>query len=175
MKVLDLGCGIGLTPQKLDLPSAWQITGLDVSYSLVAKAHVDFPDRSFVCAAAEYLPFPDGCFDRVVSNVALPYTDIPKTVAEAYRILIPDGIFLASLHHAGFTLGELRKALPNPKASLYRVWVLVNGIIFHIFGRALGESFQTERGIRIALRHANFVNVVFRHDSKRWFVEARKR
>ena len=48
----------------------------------------------------------------------------------------------------------------------------MNGIIFHLFGLTFGESFQTERGIRIAFRRANFVDVSFRRDSKRWFAEA---
>jgi ubiquinone/menaquinone biosynthesis C-methylase UbiE len=113
-------------------------------------------------------------FDRAISNVALPYTNISKSLAEIYRVLAPGGTLLASLHPLGFTLSEFRKALPKPKATLYRVWVLANGTLFHIAGRNLGEAFQTERGIRIALQRANFANVSFRHDPKRWLVEATK-
>jgi len=54
----------------------------------------------------------------------------------------------------------------------FRVWN--NGIVFHVTGRNFGEAFQTERGIRIALQRANFAGVSFRHDSRRWFVEATK-
>src|ERR1035437_9116879 len=174
MRVLDLGCGDGLTPQKLGLPPSWQIIGLDVNYAAVSKAHINFPHRAFVCSTAEKLPFRDSSFDRVISNVALPYMDIAKALAEAYRVLAPGGTLLASLHPLSFTLAEFRKALPKPKAALYRVWVLANGIVLHIAGRCFGEAFQTERGIRIALQRANFADVSFRHDVKRWFVEAAK-
>jgi len=174
MRVLDLGCGDGLTPHKLSLPSSWQIIGLDVKFAALSKAHINFPHRAFVCSAAERLPFPASSFDRVISNVALPYMDIPKALTEIYRVLAPGGTLLASLHPLSFTLAELRKALPKPKAALYRVWVLSNGIVFHVAGRNFGEAFQTERGIRIALQRANFAGVSFRHDSKRWFVEASK-
>ena len=110
-----------LTPQKLSLPPSWQIVGLDVKYAAVSKAHIDYPHRAFICSAAEKLPFPVSSFDRVISNVALPYMDIAKTLAEVYRVLAPGGTLLASLHPLSFTLAELREALLKPKASLYRV------------------------------------------------------
>jgi SAM-dependent methyltransferase len=174
MRVLDLGCGVGLTPQKLGLPSDWQFIGLDVAFKSVSEAHLNFRHRPFVCAAAEHMPFRDSSFDQVISNVALPYTNIPKALAESYRVLVPGGVFIASLHHAGFTLAELRHALPRPQAVLFRLWVILNGIVFHLSGRTFGESFQTERGIRIALRRAHFADVRLRRDAKRWFVEAAK-
>jgi ubiquinone/menaquinone biosynthesis C-methylase UbiE len=99
---------------------------------------------------------------------------IPKALAEIYRVLAPGGTMLASLHPVSFTLSELRNVVTKPRAAFYRVWVLANGVIFHVAGHNFGESFQTERGIRIALRRANFAGVSFRHDSKRWFVEATK-
>jgi len=174
MRVLDLGCGVGLTPQKLSLPPDWQFIGLDIGFRSVSEAHLNFRHREFVCAAAEHMPFSDLSFDRVISNVALPYMNIPETLAESYRVLIPGGMFVASIHPAGFTIAELWHALPHPQAALYRLWVLINGIIFHLSGRTLGESFQTERGIRIALQRAHFADVRFRRDPKHWFVEATK-
>jgi SAM-dependent methyltransferase len=172
MRVLDLGCGKGLTPQKLSFPAAGQIIGLDISYVALSEAHRNFPHRVFVCSEGERLPFPASTFDCVISNLAIPYMDIARTLAEVYRVLLPGGMLLASLHPLSFTLGELRDTLPKPKLALRRVWVLANGILFHAAGRSFGESFQTERGVRIALQRANFGGVSFRHDSKRWFVEA---
>jgi ubiquinone/menaquinone biosynthesis C-methylase UbiE len=122
----------------------------------------------------ERLPFPASTFNRVVSNVALPYMNLAKALAETCRVLVPGRTLLASLHPVSFTLAELPSALPKPKASFYRVWVLANGLMLHVAGRNLGEAFQTERGIRIALQHANFADISFFHDSKRWFVEAIK-
>jgi len=174
MKVLDLGCGAGLTPEKLSLPTSWEFIGLDDNYAAVCKAHLNFPHRAFVCAAGEALPFPAASFGRVIANVALPYMDIAKALAETNRVLVPGGTLLASLHPSAFTVAEFRRALPQPKPALYRLIVLANGIVFHVAGRNFGEAFQTERGIRIALRRADFADVSFQHDSKRWFVEATK-
>ncbi len=174
MRVLDLGCGAGLTPQKLNLPADWEIVGVDTSYQALRKARESFPNRSFICAKAESLPFRGSQFECVISNVALPYTNIPNSLAEANRVLAVGGTLLASLHNVRFTLAELRQALPRLRASVYRAWVLLNGIIFHLFGRVFGESFQTERGMRLALKRAGFAGVAFRNDPKRWFVEAMK-
>jgi ubiquinone/menaquinone biosynthesis C-methylase UbiE len=174
MRVLDLGCGEGLTPGKLSLPASWQIIGVDRERSRVSKAHHRFPDRVFVCSVGERLPFADEIFDRVISNVALPYMRIPKALAEIYRVLAPGGTLLASLHPVSFTLSELRSVQPKLKPAFGRVLVLANGIVFHVAGRNFGEAFQTERGITIALKRARFENFTFRHDSKRWFVEANK-
>jgi ubiquinone/menaquinone biosynthesis C-methylase UbiE len=174
MRVLDLGCGDGLTPDKLGLPSDWQIIGIDVKPAAVSKARSNFPHRAFVCSAAEKLPFKASSFDRVISNIALPYTDIPRSLAEIYRVLAPGGTLLASLHSLKFTLEDIRRALPKPQLALYRTLVLANGFVFHFTGRSLGETFQTERGIRTALQRANFSGISFRTDPKRWFVEATK-
>jgi SAM-dependent methyltransferase len=174
MRVLDLGCGDGLTPTKLNLPLNWQIIGVDIKLASVAKAHASFPHRAFVCSKAEKLPFQAASFDRVISNVALPYMNIRKALAEIYRVLAPGGTLLASLHPLSFTLADLRKGFPRPTVVLNRSTVLANGLLFHIAGLNLRESFQTERGIRIAMRRANFAAVLFRRDSKRWFVEAAK-
>jgi ubiquinone/menaquinone biosynthesis C-methylase UbiE len=174
MRVLDLGCGNGLTPQKLGLDSSWEIVGLDIDFAAVSQAHRRFPQRTFVRSEGARLPFPAASFDQVISNVALPYMDIPRTLEEIWRVLLPGGRVLASLHPMRFTLAEMRNAFPVPRALLYRSWVLANGFIFHIAGRNFGEAFQTERGIRIALRRANFTEISLWHDSKRWFVGATK-
>ena len=175
MRVLDLGCGDGVTPQKLNLPADWLIIGLDIKYWVAAKAQVNFPDRTFVCATAEKMPFPAASFDRVICNVGLPYMNIARALAEIYRVLVPGGTLLASLHPLSLTLAELRRmCLQRPQAAPYRLWVLAIGIVFHMVGRNLGESFQTERGIRMALGRANFAAVSLRRDSKRWFVECVK-
>jgi ubiquinone/menaquinone biosynthesis C-methylase UbiE len=174
MWVLDLGCGEGLTPGKLNLPSDWTVIGIDNKHQSLAKAHGNFPNRPFIRGAAENLPFRDRTFDRVIANVSLPYMNIPRALAEISRILVPGGLLLASLHPLGFATTSLRRALPNPKNTLYRCFVLANGAMFHVLGRNFSESFQTERGISIALRRANFTAISFHHDTMRWFVEATK-
>src|SRR6185312_15482945 len=84
-----------------------------------------------------------------------------------------------SLHPPRFTLSELRQAFPNPTATLYRLYVLMTGVLFHLTGLAPNESFQTKRGMRIALRRAGFyiTDMRFERGEKqkhRFIVEAMK-
>lgn len=63
---------------------------------------------SFIQANEEDLPFQDNSFDLAVSNLHMHWVnDLPAALKEAYRVLKPDGAFLASFL-GGKTLEELR-------------------------------------------------------------------
>lgn len=155
------------------------VIGVDIDLPSLGVASEQYPQRRFLCCRAESLPFSDCSFERVVSAVAMPYTNIPVALAEIRRVLIPGGSLFMSVHNLRFTLQELRNALPRPKASLYRLYVLANGLIFHASGSVIGfpngrvESFQTIRGLRLALERAGFVNLVVSRPEGRLLVEAR--
>ena len=110
--------------------------------------------------------------------------NIQKALAEIHRVLVPGGSISLSLHLPGFTLAELRHhAIPNAKATLFRLYVMANGVWFHCSGRTLGflgkaESFQTERGMKIALTRARFSHLCFTRvrgtTGEEFLVEARK-
>ena len=121
-----------------------QIIGIDLQQNRVHAARLKYSARGwhYLCARGEEIPLADGSVDGVFCNVALPYMHIPRTLAEVHRVLVPGGWLKASLHTLSFTWNELRKALPQPKASLFRAFVLLNGIFLAFFrGRDLfGES-----------------------------------
>jgi len=89
---------------------------------------------------------------RVVSSVALPYTQIPAALAEIRRVLRPEGTLFMSLHHLGITLKELRAAFPRPAVRAFRLYVIANGLFLHLPGRTVKfpnggvESFQNKKG-----------------------------
>ena len=178
VRVLDVGCGFGNPPVRAAVQEGDTVIGLDIRAESLKVARTRYPDRQFLCGRAEQLPFVDGSFDRVVSSVSLPYTDIPSALAETRRVLAQAGSVFMALHTWRFTLQELRTALPRPTASIFRIYVLLNGLLFHLTGRTLKfangrtESFQTKRGIRLALNRAGFTNVVFRSPDGRLIVEA---
>jgi len=97
-RVLDLGCGAGGSPVRSDFSPDDDVTGVDIDEARLALARQRFPRRAFRCAHGESLPFPDASFDRVVSNVALPYMDIPRTLAEVRRVLKPGGSVMFSVN-----------------------------------------------------------------------------
>jgi ubiquinone/menaquinone biosynthesis C-methylase UbiE len=179
--VLDLGCGTGLTPQKLGLPEEWQIVGIDVHEDSLQTARKIFPSRAFVRGDAESLPFADESFWRVISNVAVPYMDIPVALAEMYRVLQPGCEIVISTHSAAFTFRELEHDFLRPAAMLYRLYVLLNGVYFHLTGKLIRfsaariESFQTRGAIKRALERQGFSEVSFRFDGCRHIVEAKKK
>jgi len=169
MRVLDLGCGSGRDLAVWGINAADVITGLDIDRSSLELAKVRFPNRTYVLGAGECLPFEEASFERVISAVAVPYMNIGRSLAEMYRILVPGGHVSLSLHLPGFTLSELlHQALPKPIPTLFRLYVMANGVLFHCAGITAGflrgktESFQTERGMRIALDRAGFINPSFR-------------
>jgi ubiquinone/menaquinone biosynthesis C-methylase UbiE len=168
MRVLDLGCGAGRDLASWGVTTSDEVTGLDIDHGRVAIAQLRFPNRTYLQGAGECLPFEDESFDRVISALALPYMNIQKTIAEIYRVLVDGGGVSLSLHLPSVTLTELlRNAIPKPVPTVFRLYVLLNGLLFHGTGRNVGfmggrtESFQTERGIRVALNRAGFVNPSF--------------
>jgi ubiquinone/menaquinone biosynthesis C-methylase UbiE len=176
--VLDLGCGAGGPPVRSDFSPDDDVTGVDIDEQRLVVARQRFPQRNFHCARGESLPFPDASFDRAVSSVALPYMDIPKTLAEVRRVLKPGGSVMFSVHPLRFTLGEFRKAVPHPMATGFRLFVVANGFYFHLTGRILriagkAESFQTRRGLRLALARAGFGSIAFTRPEGRLIVEAK--
>ncbi len=71
-----------------------------------------------VAADAEFLPFANGIFDLIFSNLDLHWTnDLPGSLAQIRRALKPDGLFLGTIF-GGETLHELRDALMTAELEL---------------------------------------------------------
>ena len=184
MRVLDLGCGPGRDLTLWGVSASDKVIGLDVDEAALVFARERFPTRTFLCGAGESLPFPDETYDSVVCSLALPYMKIEQALTEIHRVLVPDGRLVISYHRPRFTFGELlHHAFPRPKATLFRLYVIANGAWFHCSGRTFGllrrtESFQTERGMKIALKRAGFNRFGFSQvHGPKWemfLVEARK-
>lgn len=169
MRILDLGCGWGQDLASWGVTALDEVTGIDIDETRLAAARKQFPNRTFLYGAGEKLPFENARFDRVISCVALPYMNIPRALREVRRVLVPNGSLSLSLHLPSFTFSELRQhAFPRPIPTIFRLYVMANGMLFHCTGQTIGffnrrtESFQTERGMKIALHHAGFVDPSFR-------------
>ena len=71
-----------------------------------------------LAAEADALPFGEGKFDLIVSNMSLHWVnDLPGALIQIRRALKPDGLFLASVAGGG-TLGELRGALLEAETEI---------------------------------------------------------
>jgi len=97
--VLDVGCGPQARPS---YAGGEPFVGID---PLVGRQPRDF---AFVKGVAEYLPFADGAFDRVLFATSLDHVLSPeRTLAEARRVTRPGGAVVV-------WLGEL---VPPPSAA----------------------------------------------------------
>jgi ubiquinone/menaquinone biosynthesis C-methylase UbiE len=155
--------------------------GLDISLPRLREAATLYKSRGwhYLCASGAEIPLRDASVDGVLCNVALPYMNIPRALAELHRVLVPGGWLWASIHVPSFSLAEWRSSFPRPQQTMFRTYVLLNGVVFHCTGApvSLGkkcESFQTKRGMRLALTRAGFTDLIFERDEKRFWCKARK-
>jgi hypothetical protein len=134
------------------------------------------PEAHFARAPAENLPFPDGMFDAVISGVAIPLMDIPRVFLEAARVSTDSAQFEFTYHPLQLVWRYFVRSVirGHPKAAIFYAYALVNGVFFFATGRVFPffyngrfESFQTVRGLRIALNRAGFVIVRTRRGSWR--------
>jgi malonyl-ACP O-methyltransferase BioC len=106
--VLELGCRDGRLSDRLASAELFARTEISERMARAAMARAPLPTA---VADEELLPFADGSFDLVVSNLSLHWVnDLPGALAQIHRALRPDGLLLASLF-GGETLTELRQSL----------------------------------------------------------------
>ena len=96
--VLELGCGTGNDAARL-AAEGYAVTAVDLSGEAIGRARARFgPLATFLVAdVTRPLPFPDGAFDAVMSNVAVHMfrDDVTRAVfAQVGRLVRPDGLFV---------------------------------------------------------------------------------
>jgi len=97
-RVLDIGTGAGHTALAFALRVA-KVMASDITDAMLAEANKLAAARGLVNfrtarARAEDLPFPDMSFDLVTCRLAAHhFEDVAAFVAEAARVLMPDGVF----------------------------------------------------------------------------------
>jgi len=93
LKALDLCCGQGNVAEALT-GRGCRVVGVDFSPVMLALAQRRVPNATFVEADAQRLPFDDGEFDVVVSNLGVCHVpDQPRALSEVRRVLRPRGRF----------------------------------------------------------------------------------
>ncbi|HTI86950.1 MAG TPA: methyltransferase domain-containing protein [Alphaproteobacteria bacterium] len=109
-RALELGSRDGRLRDRVTVAGELYVR-TDLSERMARAAQTRNPGPLTVVADEELLPFAEGSFDLVVSNLSLHWVnDLPGALAQIRRVLRPDGLLLASLF-GGETLIELRQAL----------------------------------------------------------------
>ena len=107
-RALDVGCGPGaLTTALAGRLGAANVVAVDPSEPFVAACRARVPRADVRTATAEALPFADGAFDAVASQLVVNFiADAPAGVAEMARVTAPGGIVAACVwdYAEGMTL-----------------------------------------------------------------------
>jgi len=167
--ILDLGCGIGQTLISCELKPETFACGVDINAESLAFGKELSPHICFVCARGERLPFHDRSFEVVISRVSLPVMHIPSALREIARVLKPGGYVWFTLHPFAMSREKIIGAIRSMdlKSFVYQIYILINGICFHLTGRQFRfpfkqkrcESFQTIGGVTRAMHRAGFEQV----------------
>jgi arsenite methyltransferase len=96
--VLDVGCGVGVTPTYMAKRYGTRVVGVDLCAKMIERSEERasrerVADRvDFRVADAQELPFDDGLFDAVITeSVAALTADQPRAINEFARVTKPGG------------------------------------------------------------------------------------
>ncbi len=93
-RVLDIGTGTGVLPRNMYRYGA-HFVGVDIAAHQIEQAKElaakEKMDIRFLCAPAEQLAFPDGCFDAVTACQCFTYFDHAALAPRLHRLLQKDG------------------------------------------------------------------------------------
>jgi ubiquinone/menaquinone biosynthesis C-methylase UbiE len=98
-KVLDLGCGTGLTTTKA-LAARFRVTGVDISEKHIEIARAKLPQATFIQADMTELTFAPDSFDGIVAFYSLfhlPREEQKILLPQITSWLRPGGFFVATL------------------------------------------------------------------------------
>lgn len=111
---LELGSRRGLLAEAMEAGGrVGRLVSADMAAGMVRGAGLA------VVADEELLPFCDGRFDAIFSNLSLHWVnDLPGALIQARRALKSDGLFLAAMF-GGATLAELRRALMEAELEVF--------------------------------------------------------
>lgn len=91
--VLELCCGTGMVGRNFQA-AGWSVCGIDLTQKMAEEANRFYP---CISTSAEHIPFLDNSFDVVVLRQAyFLLDDGQKVLAEAHRVLKPEGVLVLS-------------------------------------------------------------------------------
>ncbi len=99
-RVLDLGCGAGYPVARTLTDCGFQVTGLDISGRMLARARRAVPEGTFLRRDMVRPGLPAGSFDGAVAVYSLfhvPWRRQPRVLRAIRRLLVPGGPFLFNL------------------------------------------------------------------------------
>jgi len=110
-RCLDIGCGDGRTSGLWLRDRSCEYVGVDVSANAIRDAQALGLNAQQIDDSSK-LPFDDDSFDAVVCIEVLEHLFLPQlTVTEAYRVLRPGGVFIATVPNVAYWRRRVDMAL----------------------------------------------------------------
>lgn len=134
-KVLDVGCGTGVLSilAGVLVGKTGKVEGIDIAPKMIEKAQAKAKKTelkiNFGTASIDELPYPDECFDVVISSMMfhhLPIEVKKKGLEEIYRVLIRGGRFFLSDFCSPHYL-----TMP----VMYLMFIWISSTRFQLFGK----------------------------------------
>lgn len=160
-KILDLCTGTGdlAALLKEKYPQS-KITGVDFSANMLELARKKHSEIEFVEADCSQLPFEDEQFDLCIISFGLRNVEnIPKVLAEIYRVLKPDGLFI------NLDLGKPNKFFNLFLKPYMYLWVSLLGKLFHgdetpyKYLAVSNETFPSPKELEQLFKQIGFSNI----------------
>lgn len=107
-RIVDIGCGTGVTSEFIRLNYKYQIVGIDWSTELLRHGRARRRVAQFVRGNGENLPFPDECANGIIAECSLSvmgYSD--SSLNELGRVLMFGGKLMVTDVYAGNDISEL--------------------------------------------------------------------
>lgn len=184
LQVISVGCWDG---KELTLPEfdGAYCVGVDNFVERIEEGKRKYPLLDLRLARAESLPFGDNFFDVYMSRVTLCYTNIPKALLEAHRVMKPGGLLYLTLHDWRMQWGFFKidaKELCFTRTADHLLYVLPHSVYYALTGKcyhkplrpAKFECFQTQWRIRRHLKSLGFRDIRIERNAKHFIVEAVK-
>ena len=118
-RVLEPGCGSGRLTERLarEVGPSGRVVGFDLSPGMLRHASQrDLPEwADLLRATASAVPFPDGCFDRVICFSAVPhFQPLAPALAELARVTRPGGALWIAHLASREAINALHRELEGP-------------------------------------------------------------
>lgn len=112
LKVLDIGCGTGISTRQLK-KHKFNVTGVDKESKMINLAKGKGDRIHYVVASIDKMPFKDNEFDVITAFTAFHWFTDKKSVAEIKRVLKTNGLFFAALKKTAIPKNKRLKRLTS--------------------------------------------------------------
>lgn len=163
MKILDVAAGTGTSSAALQAAGA-DVTAVDLSEGMLAKAKAQHADIDFVLGSATDLPFASDTFDAATISFGLRNVDDVETaLKEMWRVLRPGGqILVLEFSRSPRVLRPFHEAYLNYVAPTLARLVSPAGSAYDYLSESILDWYDQEQLAQL-LADAGFVNVAHRN------------